>query len=241
MSENKSKLPKVVDLAKDVMSYEKTDELNFLLGQPVPQKWIKHHPYIKKEVIDEKGQKVKVPYPYLPIDKVEYLLRRIFKRIRIEILREGQSFNGVFVTVRVNYFNPVYNEWDFHDGIGAIQLQTAKGASPADLANINNGALSMAFPLAKTLAIKDACDHFGDLFGANLNRNDTLPYDVPETLKKTPQEKLTEIELLLELDGLTITEDDRMNIQRIIDQKEAISYDKCLKLLNNNLPKITPQ
>ena len=237
MSENKSKLPKIVDLTADVINYEKTDELNYLLGQPVPERWIKHHPYIKKEVTNEKGQKIRVPYPYLPIDKVEYLLRRIFKRIRIEILREGQSFNGVFVTVRVNYFNPVYNEWDFHDGIGAIHLQVKSGSSPANLNDINNGALSMAYPLAKTLAIKDACDHFGDLFGGNLNRNDTLPYDTPETLKKTPEEKLSEIKLLLEVDGLTITEDDRMNIERIVDQKETISYNKCLKLLNANLPK----
>lgn len=235
---SKEKLPKIIDLTSDVKSYEKTDELNFLLGQPVPKKWIKEHPYIKKEITNEKGQKIKVPYPYLPIDKVEYLLRRIFKRIRIEILREGQSFNGVFVTVRVNYFNPVYSEWDFHDGIGAIQLQTAKGSSPADLANINNGALSMAFPLAKTLAIKDACDHFGDLFGANLNREDTLSYDVPETLKKSPEEKKTEIELLLNIDGLTISEEDRMNIERIIESNEIISYNKCLDLLNKNLPKI---
>lgn len=241
MNEPKNKLPKIIDLTSDVVKYEKSDEFNYLLGQPVPEKWIKHHPYIKKEVTNEKGQKIKVPYPYLPIDKVEYLLRRIFKRIRIEILREGTSFNGVFVTVRVNYFNPVYNEWDFHDGIGAIHLQVKSGSSPANLNDINNGALSMAYPLAKTLAIKDACDHFGDLFGGNLNRNDTLPYDTPESLKKTPEEKRTEIELLLELDGLTITEDDRINILRIIDQKETIKYNKCLQLLNANLPKKSQQ
>ena len=35
---------------------------------------------------------------------------------------------------------------DFHDGIGAIELQTAKGTSPAD--NINNGALGR-LPIAK--------------------------------------------------------------------------------------------
>jgi hypothetical protein len=52
------------------------------------------------------------------------------------------------------------------------------------------------------------------------------------------EEKLTEIKLLLQLDGITITEEDRMNIERIVDQKEAISYNKCLKLLNDNLPKI---
>jgi len=71
---------------------------------------------------------------------------------------------------------------DWHDGIGACQLQTKSGASAADLANINNGALSMAFPIAKTVAIKDACDHFGKLFGADLNRKDEIVYDLDLTL-----------------------------------------------------------
>ena len=58
---------------------------------------------------------------------------------------------------------------------------------------------------------------------------------------ETDDNKLEEIKLLLQLNGLTITEEDRMNIERIVELKEAISYNKCLKLLNNNLPKITPQ
>jgi hypothetical protein len=147
------------------------DQLNTILSVQPPADWVKEHPYIKN-------------HKYLPIDKVEYLLRRIFKEFRIEILNTSTAFNGVVVTVRVHYLNPATGAWSYHDGIGAIQLQTAKGTSPADLANINNGALSMAFPLAKTLAIKDACDMFGNLFGANLNRRDVL--------QNTPDPKLTE-------------------------------------------------
>ena len=159
---DKKNLPVLKDLVNDVALYEKSDELNFLLNQEPPAKWVKEHPFVR-------GHK------YVPIDKVEFLLRKIFKKYRIEILREGTSFNGVYVCVRVHYLNPVSNEWDYHDGIGAIHLQVKKGSSPSDLANINNGALSMAFPLAKTLAIKDACDMFGKLFGSDLNRRDTLP------------------------------------------------------------------
>lgn len=58
---------------------------------------------------------------------------------------------------------------------------------------------------------------------------------------ETDDNKLEEIKLLLQLNGLTITEEDRMNIERIVELKEVISYNKCLKLLNANLPKITPQ
>jgi hypothetical protein len=63
-----------------------------------------------------------------------------------------------------------------------MQLQTKSGSSPADLQNINNGALSMAFPIAKTLAVKDACDHFGKLFGSDLNRKDTLAFTADQDI-----------------------------------------------------------
>lgn len=139
------------------------DSLNAILSHPPKPEWVKEHPFIKN-------------HKYLPIDKVEYLLRRIFKAYKIEITGQGTAFNAVWVTVRVHYLNPATGEWSFHDGIGASQLQTAKGTSAADLANINNGAVTMGFPLAKTLAIKDACDMFGNLFGANLNRRDTLQH-----------------------------------------------------------------
>jgi hypothetical protein len=145
------------------------------MNQQPKAEWVKVHPFIKN-------------YKYLPIERIEFLLKTIFKSYRIEVLREGTSFNGVFVVVRVHYLHPLTNTWEFHDGIGASQLQTAKGTSPADLNNINNGALSMAFPMAKTIAIKDACDHFGNLFGADLNRKDVISYDIDLTLiELTPE------------------------------------------------------
>ena len=160
------------------------------------------HPYIKG-------------YRYLPIDKIEFLLQKIFKKYRIEILREGVSFNGVYVVVRVHYLNPVTNEMEFHDGIGASQLQTSRGTTPAQLENINNGALSMAYPMAKTIAIKDACDHFGNLFGANLNRKDTLNYSIDETLKS--RDWKAELEAENSITGLN-------EIWRQMSENEQVRY-----------------
>lgn len=158
------RLPTLQDLFSEAVEVAgKSEALNAILGANPPDKWIKVHPYIDN-------------HRYIPIDKVEYLLRKIFKTYKIEVLREGTSFNGVYVVVRVHYYNPATEEMEFHDGIGACQLQTKKGTSPADLLNINNGAISMAFPIAKTLAIKDACDHFGKVFGCDLNRKDTLQF-----------------------------------------------------------------
>lgn len=172
MEENKQNLPSIKELHEESINIQnafKNEVLNGLLNQQPLKEWIKEHPYIKG-------------YKYLPIDKIEFLLRRIFKRYRIEILREGTAFNGVYVCVRVHYENPITGVMDFHDGIGAAQLQTKKDTSPSDLLNINNGALSMAFPIAKTVAIKDACDHFGSLFGANLNRKDVQEFSVDEKI-----------------------------------------------------------
>ena len=168
----KSKLPTIAELFEDGIELAgRSEGLNAILNTPPPDKWIKTHPFIRD-------------YRYIPIDKVEFLLRRIFKRYRIEVVREGTAFNGVFVVVRVHYLNPATLEMDFHDGIGACQLQTKKDTSPADLININNGAISMAFPIAKTVAIKDACDHFGELFGCNLNRKDTIPFQVDQNISE---------------------------------------------------------
>lgn len=158
-------LPTLQELFTDSIEVAgKSEGLNAILNAEPPKAWVKEHPYIK-------GHK------YIPIDKVEYLLRKIFKRYAIEITGQGTAFNGVWVTVRVHYFSPAVNEMVYMDGIGASQLQTAKGTSPTDLANINNGALSMAFPLAKTLAVKDACGLIGNIFGGNLDRKETIPFE----------------------------------------------------------------
>lgn len=165
-----SKLPTVAELFEEsgnVVVAGRSEELNAILSTPPPKAWVKEHPYVKNHF-------------YLPIDKVEHLLRKIFKKYNIEITGQGTSFNGVWVTVRVHYFNPALNAMQYQDGIGASQLQTSKGTSPADLANINNGAISMAFPIAKSLAIKDACDLIGNIFGANLNRRDVMEFKIDE-------------------------------------------------------------
>lgn len=226
----KIKLPTLAELTADVELAWKADSFNALLNAPVPEKWVAHHPFIKSEITDANGNKTKVPYKYLPIDKVEYLLRKIFKKFRIEITGQGTAFNGVWVSVRVHYLNPVSGEWGSHDGIGASQLQTAKGTSPADMANINNGAVSMAFPLAKTLAVKDACDHFGNLFGANLNRRDVVPFTPDANLQPVTRERLIEA-WENGANRKKLSPDEIIQAERIIHNEEANSYKKLFDAL----------
>lgn len=177
----KSKLPTLAELFDDSLALAgKQEGLNALLNAEPPKTWVKEHPFIKG-------------HRYVPIDKVEYLLRKIFKHYQIEITGQGTAFNGVWVTVRVHYFNPSINTMSFVDGIGAIQLQTKKDTSPTDLINLNNGAISMAFPIAKSLAIKDACQLLGNIFGGNLDRKDTIQFEPDqEIITKSREEQRKE-------------------------------------------------
>lgn len=220
-------LPSLQDITTDIGVYQEHDKLNHLLCQQPPESWVSDHPFIKKEVTNEQGQKIRVPYRYLPIDKVEHLLRKIFKKYRIEVMQVQPLFNAVQVSVRVHYKDLVTSNWDFHDGVGAVQLQTAKGKSPSDYANINNGAVMMATPHAKTLAIKDACDMFGDLFGANLNRDSLIPHTMDA---KDPKK---EVEELFENKKASLSGEEISQIERVINNDEEESYSKVIEILKS--------
>ena len=60
-----SKLPKIQDLYLDKEQAHKNDALQTLLNSQPKEEWVKLHPYIKG-------------YRYLPIDKIEFLLQKIF-------------------------------------------------------------------------------------------------------------------------------------------------------------------
>lgn len=214
----KRELPTLAELTKDVDLAWKNDSLNLLLTQQPPSNWIKTHPYISN-------------YKYLPIDKCEYLLRKIFKQYKIEVLKTGMLLNAIEVTVRVHYLDPITGDWMFHDGTGAQELQTQKdsGNLKLDMSNVNRGAVTMALPIAKTVAVKDACDHFGDLFGANLNRKDTLVFGVDKNLD--PEQKLNELKQLFEDLKDIIPANEFDNVNRVIDSRETSSYDKIIKFL----------
>lgn len=140
------------------------DQLITFLNQDPPAEWVKVHPNIKD-------------HKYVPIDKIEWMLKRFFKKNEIEVKEYRQLLNAISVSVRVNYLDPITNEMTFQDGLGAWDLQTMSGSGvlKLDASNINRGAVPMALGIAESIAIKDACDKIGNIFGANLNRKDTMP------------------------------------------------------------------
>lgn len=172
--------PTFEDLTKDIEGAYRDDAFKALLNQDPPASWVKENRYANGA-------------HYLPIDKVEYLLDRIFRQWRVEVLNVGQAFNGVHVTIRLHYLNPVTGKWEHQDGVGADEMQTKQGASPADLANINKGALSMSIPKAKSEAIKDAAHHIGRIFGRDLNRKDVKEYEPSGRILNKAQQRYMEL------------------------------------------------
>lgn len=164
----------IVKLYENPATVIAQDKLLSFINMEPPAKWVKEHPFIKG-------------YKYLPIDKVEFLLKSIYRQYKIEVIKTGMLMNAIESTVRVHFLDPVTNTWMFHDGVGAMELQTKSGSGvlKLDMSNVNSGAVAMALPIAKTVALKDACDHLGTIFGANLNRKHALSFnleDAPDPL-----------------------------------------------------------
>ena len=203
-----SNLPKIQDLVKDVNEAFKSDQFKLLVNQNPPEAWLQVNKYANNSI-------------YLPIDKVEYLLDKIIQEWKVEILECKQMFNAVMTTVRVHYKNPVSGEWLFHDGVGCSELQTKKdsGNLTPDFANINKGAVEMAAPISKTMAIKDACDHIGRIFGRDLNRKNIVAFQQSYSQPLIDKSQPTDDEILQAIEDAKDGDD----IKLILKQNPTIS------------------
>ena len=59
--------------------------------------------------------------------------------------------------------------------------------------------------------------------------------DISKVKDEIKTQKLNELKDLFENNDFNITEDDKLHIQRVIDQKEFATYDKAIKLLKQNI------
>lgn len=155
------------------------NDLNKLLNCEPPKQWLKNHPFAK-------GVK------YLPIERVEYMLTKIFIRWQVEVKSVTLLANSVVVVIRLYYQDVLSQIMLFQEGIGAAPLQTDKGAGAVDFNAIKSDAVMKAAPAAESYAVKDAAEKIGKLFGKDMNRADQILYDelarLPE--KETKHEQI---------------------------------------------------
>lgn len=190
MSDNlpkKRELPKISDLYSDKEMVIKETELAILLNAKPWDGWIREHPKLK--IKNDKGEDI--PLRYIPISIIEYLLTRIFGSWKVEIKNTSLLANSVKCEVRLWYKNPLTNEWDWTDGVGASPLQTDSGKGAVDFNFLKSGAVMMAAPSAESYAIKDAAEKLGAIFGKDLNRKDIGDY---ENLLKVNEDRYSKLD-----------------------------------------------
>ena len=174
MEEKKSLVPSYNQLVSGDLDLKgQQNDLNKLLNCEPPKAWLKAHPFAK-------GVK------YMPIERVEYMLTKIFIRWSVEVKSVQLMANAVVVTVRLYYQDVLTDKTLFQDGVGAAPLQTDKGAGAVDFNAIKSDAVMKAAPAAESFAVKDAAEKIGKLFGRDLNRADQILYD---ELAKLPEKE----------------------------------------------------
>jgi len=156
-------LPKIQDLLTDVELRSEQKDLNILLNTAPNNKWIKSHPFAKN-------------VKYIPVERIEWLLMRIFIRWHVEIKATQLIANSIVVTVRLWYQDRLSDNMLYQDGIGACPLQTDQGAGAIEFNKIKSNAIMLAAPAAESYAFKDAAEKIGKIFGKDLNRKDEIGY-----------------------------------------------------------------
>lgn len=229
------KPPTLAELTSDIELAAKNDVLNIALNKEPPESWIKTHPMLTVKVGERDGNPIMEPLKYIPIDKQRFLARRIFGYVKEEILRECVMFQSVCVTVRVHYRNPITGEDMFMDGIGAVDVQTRKGASAADLSAINAGAVQKAAPAAAAYAAKNAYDKLGRIFGGEIQKG-ALQFDQNLAIYADAVYNVPTLENLQELYSAkkeNMTAEEKANAERILNNNETTSFKKLQKQLQS--------
>lgn len=164
MEETQLTIPTLKDLVSENDESIKLNNLMVLLNQDPPKNWLKDHPMV-------------IGYKYIPIERVEWLLTRIFTKWWVEILDTKIIANSAVVTVRLFVINPLNGETWHNDGVGCSPIQTDKGAGATEFDKVKSDGVMKAMPSAESYAIKDAADKFGKIFGKDTGRKLSMDYN----------------------------------------------------------------
>lgn len=187
---------------------KKVETFKQIVNMNPPEDYIKDHPLAK-------GVK------YIPIDKVELLLDRLYEAWYVEVQETGLILNSVFCNVRLFYKDPISNEWKHQDGVGAVPVQTDKGYSAADLAHIKSDAITKALPAAKSFAIKDAADHIGAIFGRNINRRDTIAFSLFYS-KASKNDNDSPVEVKVDVNNVDTNIEQQLKSAKSLDELKSL-------------------
>jgi hypothetical protein len=156
------KLPTIAEIvSSELTEREKGNALNVLLNQSPPPSWLKKQNGVT----------------HLPVDKVRFLLNKIFIDWNQEIKAVQPIANSVVVTVTLNYLDPISNTWKQMDGIGAAPINTKKEAGAMEWDKVIHDSVHKCVGAAASFALKNAAKNLGRIFGSDLMNDDSISYD----------------------------------------------------------------
>ena len=121
------------------------------------------------------GKEVK----YMPIGLVEKTLDEMYNGLwQITDIRHTVTLNAIAVELTLQVYHPTAKLWLSRAGVGAIKVQLNKDAQSMDVTQIKADAIQKGLPAAKAMAVKNAAQSLGVVFGRDLNRdtNDEFIY-----------------------------------------------------------------
>lgn len=151
------------EIVSDIELKERIGEFQYKLNAKPPKDWIKKHPFIKE-------------YHYLPIERVEFLIRTLFQQWEWKVNDYKVIANSITVHGTLKVLDPVTNNWLSYDGLGAVDIQLKSGSNATEMNNIVSGAIMKGLPSAESYALKDAAEKLGTIFGGDLNRKDEIVF-----------------------------------------------------------------
>lgn len=185
---------------------EKYKGINVLLNQQPPAVWIKKNTFAGNS-------------EYLPIDKIEYLLTSIYQDWFVKI-KSVQIIGNSVVVILTLYVRPIIDElqeaidsampdmrnellkikhsrrkedwYNYQDGTGAAAIQVEAGEKASAFDKIKAYGVAIAAPKAESIALGDAADKLGRLFGKDLNRKGLVEYGKAEDVEKFKGASFTE-------------------------------------------------
>ena len=174
---DKLTLPTIDQLASmEITERDKNNALNVLLNQSPPKSWLK-----KQDGVT-----------HLPVDKVRFLLTKIFVEWNEKIQSVQVIANSVVVVITLNYLNPITGNWQSMDGIGAAPINTKSGKTAMDWENIVHDSVHKCAGAADAFALKNAAKKIGRIFGAELMQDDKIDYNSLLDAEKFQNAKITE-------------------------------------------------
>jgi hypothetical protein len=210
MSKNLPTIKELYD-ETELTVFEKQNALNVLLNHAPKPEWVKQHPMLSK-------------VKYIPIERVEWLLTKLFFEWRVEIKAIQLIGNSVVVTVRLHYLNVVTGEWTYSDGVGASPLQTDKDAGAIEFDKLKSAAVMMAAPAAESYAVKDAAEKIGKIFGKDLNRADQIAYDFMSAFDSKERENLDAMKKVIDALAKYEGKDKEVIRKQCVDAQKAGTF-----------------